>query len=558
MRISVNNIKLPIEHKDHELIRQTAKMLHLPVSDITDIEIRKRSIDARKKDNIRYVYTVDCDVKDSEKIFRRIKEGSVRQCSDDVYKIPERNYNGRPVIIGAGPAGLFCAYICVEAGIKPIVIERGSEVSGRRRDVDEFWRTGILKPDSNVQFGEGGAGAFSDGKLNTLIHDRNGRCRYVLETFVKFGAPANILYDAKPHVGTDILTEVISSMRKYLISRGAEFMFDTCVSDIIISNGSVKGVIITRSKDESEINSDRVVLAIGHSARDTFELIRKKGICIRPKAFAVGLRIEHPRRFIDVSQYGEYGADILPAAAYKLTAKSSTGRGIYTFCMCPGGYVVNASSEPGMLAVNGMSYSGRNGDNSNSAVIVTVTPEDFPSDDALSGVEFQRELERRAYELGSGRVPVQKIADYAGAYGFPRSDRKSAAYKDEITVPVGLTEENRIQSFTSDSADFVPNIKGTYEFADVHSILPDTLNTCLMEGIYSFDRQIRGFADPEAILSGVESRTSSPVRIERDDDGMSISVQGLYPCGEGAGYAGGITSAAMDGMYIAEQILLSG
>ena len=565
VKINVNNIKLPVDHKGKDLIRQTAKMLHLPVSDISDLEIRKRSIDARHKDNIRYIYSVNCVIPGAESVLRKTRNDSVKKASDHVYKIPEKNYNGRPVIIGAGPAGLFCAYICAEAGLCPVVIERGSEVTKRRSDVDEFWKTGVLKPDSNVQFGEGGAGTFSDGKLNTLVHDKEGRCRFVLETFVRFGAPAAILYDAKPHIGTDILIDVIRNMREYLISRGAEFMFDSCVTDLVINNGSIRGVVVTGAPDKKvvtdiastsrismddhqsdrlyEIGSDRVVLAIGHSARDTFELIRKKGISIRPKPFAVGLRIEHPRRFIDISQYGDKGAYILPAAPYKLTAKSSEGRGVYTFCMCPGGYVVNASSEEGMLAVNGMSYSGRNGDNSNSAVIVTVTPDDFPSDDALSGVEFQRDLERRAYEAGYGRVPVQRLADYAKACGFDMADHQG--YAD-------------VYGFSSAGDGFAPNIKGAYEFADVHSILPGTLNNSLMEGIYCFDRQIHGFASPDAYLSGVESRTSSPVRIERGEDGMSVSVKGLYPCGEGAGYAGGITSAAMDGMLIAERILLSG
>ena len=565
MKVNVNNIKLKVEHKEKDIIRQTAKMLHLPVCDISDLEIRKRSIDARQKDNIRYIYSVNCVIPGGEDILRKLNNNSVKKASDPVYKIPEKNYGGRPVIIGAGPAGLFCAYICVEAGLCPIVIERGPEVDGRRSDVDEFWKTGLLKPDSNVQFGEGGAGTFSDGKLNTLVHDKEGRCRFVLETFVRFGASADILFDAKPHIGTDILIDVIRSMREYMISKGAEFYFDSCVTDLVIYNGSVRGVVVTERNDkirvkdnesargmstddhpsvrDYEIESDRVVLAIGHSARDTFELVRKKGVCIRPKPFAVGLRIEHPRRFIDISQYGADGAQILPAAPYKLTAKSSEGRGVYTFCMCPGGYVVNASSEEGMLAVNGMSYSGRRGDNSNSAVIVTVTPKDFGSDDALSGVEFQRRLERRAYESGCGKVPVQRLGDFAKALGIDMTDHQRYVKKDGISF--------------ADSG-FVPNIKGAYEFADVHSILPGAINQSLMEGILCFDRQIHGFSCLDAYLSGVESRTSSPVRIERGDGGMSVSVNGLYPCGEGAGYAGGITSAAMDGMLIAERILLSG
>lgn len=564
MRLSIGNLKFHIDHEpsESELVSAVAASMHIPVSDVSDIEIRKRSIDARRKDDIRYVYSVDCDVRNGDRVLKDNRVKNTSPCDRVIYSLPDRNpsqaYRGRPVIIGAGPAGLFCAYILVEAGLCPIVIERGSEVDRRRADVDEFWQTGLLKPDSNVQFGEGGAGAFSDGKLNTLVHDKAGRCRFVLETFVMFGAPLNILFDARPHVGTDILITVIRNMREYLRSRGVDFKFDSRVTDIVISHGTsaagglaagiyrhVTGVTVEDADGTYQIGSDRVILAIGHSARDTFDMLYESGVTMSAKPFAVGFRVEHPRRFIDVSQYGERGADILPAAPYKLTAQTGSGRGVYSFCMCPGGYVVNASSEVGMLAVNGMSYSGRSGDNSNSAIIVTVTPDDYPSDHPLAGVEFQRMLERRAYELGCGKVPYQRYGEYVS---FVRDMRECGASGDIFAEAV---------SDMSFGNAFIPNIKGMSTSADISSLLPYELSVSIIEGMSRFGHMIPGYNSADAYLSGVESRTSSPVRLERDNSGQSVSIRGLYPCGEGAGYAGGITSAAMDGMYIAEQVLCS-
>ena len=551
-RLSVNNLKFHIDHEPDEshMASAISKQLRVPVSDISDIEIRKRSIDARHKDDIRYVYSVDCDIRDADRVLKRPGVRNVAVSNHLVYSIPDnvhlKAYAGRPVVIGAGPAGLFCAYIMVEAGLRPIVIERGSDVDSRRVDVDEFWKNGILDPESNVQFGEGGAGAFSDGKLNTLVNDKAGRCRFVLETFVMFGAPVNILYDSKPHVGTDILIDVIRNMREYMSLHGAEFRFDSKVTDIVTNTGvdmHITGVTVENSDGTYQIGSDKVILAIGHSARDTFNLLYDSGVAVSAKSFAVGLRVEHPRRFIDVSQYGEQGAGLLPAAPYKLTSRTGSGRGVYSFCMCPGGYVVNASSEPGMLAVNGMSYSGRNGDNSNSAVIVTVTPEDYPSDHPLAGVEFQRTLERRAYEAGQGAIPVQRLGDFAlqcGEKWF--GDISGEAGKELVRDPW---------------QGFGPACKGRYLESDLAPILPMELNRCIIEGMMCFNKSIPGFSRPDIYLSGVESRTSSPVRIERDESGQSVSVRGLYPCGEGAGYAGGITSAAMDGMYIAERVISS-
>ncbi|MBQ9333738.1 MAG: FAD-dependent oxidoreductase [Lachnospiraceae bacterium] len=551
-RLSVNNLKFHIEREPDEsyMASAIAKQLHVPVSDISDIEIRKRSIDARHKDDIRYVYSVDCDIREAERVLKRPGLRNVAVSNPLMYSLPDNDhiptYAGRPVVIGAGPAGLFCAYIMIEAGLRPIIIERGPDVDRRRADVDEFWKSGILDPESNVQFGEGGAGAFSDGKLNTLVNDKAGRCRFVLETFVMFGAPVNILYDSKPHVGTDILIDVIRNMREYMSLHGAEFRFCSKVTDIVTHTGAdmhITGVTVENPDGSYQIGSDRVILAIGHSARDTFKLLYDSGVAVSAKPFAVGLRVEHPRRFIDISQYGERGADLLPAAPYKLTSRTGSGRGVYSFCMCPGGYVVNASSEPGMLAVNGMSYSGRNGDNSNSAVIVTVTPDDYPSDHPLAGVEFQRDLERKAYEAGQGAIPVQRLGDFAYLCGEERFGEISGGTATELIRDPGH--------------DFGPACKGKYLESDLTPILPMELNRCIIEGMMNFNKSIPGFAHPDIYLSGVESRTSSPVRIERDESGQSVSVRGLYPCGEGAGYAGGITSAAMDGIYIAEQVISS-
>jgi hypothetical protein len=404
-------------------------------------------------------------------------------------------------------------------------------VQQRHEDVERFWREDVLDPSSNVQFGEGGAGTFSDGKLNTLIKDKFGRNREVLRIFVETGAPESILYDAKPHVGTDILMDVVSHMREQIIDWGGQFRFETQVTDLIMEQGNVKGVVLDEGREQ--LSSDVVVLAIGHSARDTFQMLSDRQVPMEAKAFAVGLRMEHPRKMIDRLQYGLEEHPLLPTASYKVTAQTSEGRGVYSFCMCPGGYVVNASSEEGRLAVNGMSYSKRDGANSNSAMIVTVTPDDFGEEKGpLSGVAFQRSLEERAYQIGQGAVPVERYGDFRQAVtGTP-------AQESEI--------EKRYP-------DFRPAIKGAFRFSPVHDILPDVINRALVEGIDLIGQNVKGFDDSGAYLSGVESRTSSPVRIMRDETGQS-GVRGLYPCGEGAGYAGGITSAAMDGILIAEKI----
>ena len=518
--LRISQLKLPVTHTQEQLEKKLLKMLRMSRKDLGQYYIRKRSLDARKKPELYYVYSIDVEIKNEERVLKSMK-GKVQKVSVHPYCVPEHGterLSDRPVIIGSGPAGLFCAYLLAREGYRPLIIERGAPVRERRKDVEKFWETGVLDPSSNVQFGEGGAGTFSDGKLNTLVKDPAGRNRFVLETFVKFGAPEDILWEQKPHIGTDILIDVVETMRREIEKMGGEFRFHSQVTDLIPEE---KVLIIN---DEEKIRAGAAVLAIGHSARDTFYMLCERGFDMEAKAFAVGVRVEHPQRLIDENMYGRDNRGNLPAASYKLTEKLDNGRGVYTFCMCPGGYVVNASSEPGCLAVNGMSYHGRAGENANSAVIVTVTPQDYGTDHPLSGVEFQRELERRAWEEGSGCVPVQRFEDFCA---------------NKETVELGCIK---------------PNIKGHYRLGNVRNIFPEELSLSIQEGIGAMDHKIRGFADKDVLLSGVESRTSSPVRISRDD-GFRSNIPWVYPCGEGAGYAGGITSAAMDGVKVAEALV---
>ncbi|MDE6662476.1 MAG: FAD-dependent oxidoreductase [Lachnospiraceae bacterium] len=538
--IRINQIKLPISNADKELIKKAAGLLGVGQDKILSCKIVKKSIDARKKPEIYFIYTVDIETENENDILNRLSSGrSHRNKSVQITKVREPGYifpnsgeiklDKRPVIIGTGPAGLFCGYYLALYGYRPILLERGKAVDERRKDVEEFWKSGVLNTDSNVQFGEGGAGTFSDGKLNTLIKDKSGRNKEVLEVFVRSGAPEEILYEAKPHIGTDILMNVVKNMRNEIIAHGGEVRFESKVTDVIIDGDKITGVMINNGE---QLQTDIVVLAIGHSARDTFYMLNKHGVPMEAKSFAVGLRVEHPRKLINKIQYGMEENKHLPTANYKLTAKAQNGRGVYSFCMCPGGYVVNASSEKGRLAINGMSYSKRNGDNSNSAIIITVTPEDFEGTHPLSGVEFQRLLEEKAFEVGIGQVPVETYGDF----------------KQAVTG-----QEQPLSVIAGEYPDFKPQIKGAYSFAPVHKIFPEALNQSFVDGMEQFGRMIPDFADSGVYVSGVESRTSSPVRIHRDELGQS-QINGLYPCGEGAGYAGGITSAAMDGMAIAEKI----
>lgn len=533
--IRVNQIKIPLEHTPEDVLHKTAKLLRIEPEKIESFRIVKKSIDARKKPDITVIYSVEASVPSQDKVLARCRSGQVQAVTEKNYHFSvsgQMPMERRPVIIGTGPAGLFCGYMLAKHGYRPILLERGRCVEQRRQDVERFWRDGVLDTVSNVQFGEGGAGTFSDGKLNTLVKDKFGRNKEVLRIFVEAGAPEEILYESKPHIGTDILLTVVRRLREQIIAWGGEVRFEAQVTDLVIEQGKVKAVIIN---GEETLLCDAAVLAIGHSARDTFQMLYDRQIPMETKAFAVGLRMEHPCAMIDRIQYGRERSSCLPAASYKVTAQTAAGRGVYSFCMCPGGYVVNASSETGRLAVNGMSYSGRDGVNSNSAMIVTVTPEDYREyggDGPLAGIAFQRALEERAYQLGQGAVPVER-------YG---------AFREAVTGLAGKTSVIR-----AEYPDFQPAIKGAFRESEVHEILPPVLNRALVEGVDLIGQNIKGFDDSGAYLSGVESRTSSPVRIHRDESGQS-ALRGLYPCGEGAGYAGGITSAAMDGILMAEKI----
>lgn len=525
--LRIQQLKLNITHSPEDLIKKAAKILGVKPSDILKLRPMKRSLDARKKEDIHYSYICEAELSSEvmeERVLKRAKPSQVvraeRICYHPVPEGTERLVH-RPVIVGAGPAGLFCAYRLAMDGYAPILLERGGPVEERVEAVERFWKDGTLLPDTNVQFGEGGAGTFSDGKLNTMVKETTGRIRSVLETFVKFGAPEEITFLNKPHIGTDCLRHVVTRMRKELIRLGCEVRFHSKVREIEFDNRRVKGVYV----GEEFIPCEVLVLAIGHSARDTFAMLKAHSVPMTKKAFAVGVRIEHEQSLIDRAQYGESSLK-LPAADYKLTHTTSKGRGVYSFCMCPGGFVVNASSEEGHLTVNGMSNHARDERNANSAVIVNVTPEDFGGNDndVLAGVEFQRKLEAAAYRVGKGKIPVQLYGDLLN-------------HKPSVTI-----------------GHIIPNTKGAYTLASVEECLPKFVSEALIEGIAAFDKKIKGFGDEEAVLLGVEARTSSPVRIERNEN-MESSFAGLYPCGEGAGYAGGITSAAVDGLRVYESII---
>lgn len=528
--IQIRQLKLRPDHSEQELLQKAAKILRISPKEIQRLQIRKQSIDARKKPEIWYVYTVDVTVANEEKILKKVKGNQVSLVEEKPYAFPFPAAGGqkmqhRPVIVGSGPAGLFCAYMLATHGYRPIVFERGASVEERTRDVEEFWNGGTLKADSNVQFGEGGAGTFSDGKLNTLVKDTFGRNKKVLEIFVKHGAPEEILYVNKPHIGTDLLVQVVKSMREHIIACGGTVHFHSQMTDFQVVDGKLASVTVSHGGEQTVIPAEIMVLALGHSARDTFELLLEKNLPMEAKPFAVGVRVEHRQEVINRSQYGDnspYDAG-LPTASYKLTANLENGRGVYSFCMCPGGYVVNASSEEKRLAVNGMSYHARDGENANSAIIVTVTPKDYGTDHPLNGMKFQRMLEENAYRIGNGKVPVQCFGDFC---------------RHQVTESLG---------------EVVPQIKGGYTFANVREIFPQEIGDSIESGIKTFDKQIHGFAKDDVVLSGVESRTSSPVKIFRNES-SEIENTGIYPCGEGAGYAGGITSAAMDGLKTAEMI----
>ncbi|MBH1941462.1 NAD(P)-binding protein [Mobilitalea sibirica] len=525
--IRISQLKLPIRHTQQDLEQAVSKALRLKAIQIDQINIVKKSIDARKKNDIRYIYTIDVTLKQSEglyepEVIKRSKNVNVAYSEKSEYTFKpsgQNKLNHRPVVVGTGPAGLFAAWLLAKHGYQPLVIERGDEVDKRVKAVKHFWESKALDPESNVQFGEGGAGTFSDGKLNTMVKDANNRYPLIMETFVAHGAPSEILYLNKPHIGTDKLRNVVESMRKEIIQLGGEVRFRTKLTDLFIENNKLVKIELNHKE---VISCEVLISAIGHSARDTFLMFLKRGLMLSPKAFAIGLRMEHKQKMISQSQYGDAYIH-LPAADYKLTHQTKSGRGVYSFCMCPGGFVVNASSEEGHLAVNGMSNYNRDEENANSAIVVTVTPEDFGKNEPLSGLYFQQKWEALAYKTGNGDVPIQLFGDLL---------------RNRESVTIG---------------NVTPNLKGKYRLSNLNNCLPNFVLEAVIEGIQAFDHKIKGFAEEEAILSGIESRTSSPIRIHRDE-AFESNIKGIYPCGEGAGYAGGITSAAMDGIKIFETV----
>lgn len=536
-----------ITEAEKEFVMQSVcKSLRLKKEEIKDFKIKKKSLDARKKNsqdnNIYYIYQVELSCNNEQKLVKRygknnalfIPENSICkeiiEEKDSFYNIKMAGTDKINVIVaGSGPAGMFAALMLARAGFKPVIIERGKDIKERRKAVVDFWNGGILNPECNVQFGEGGAGTFSDGKLNTLVKDKDGYNYMVLKTFAEFGAPSEILYLNKPHIGTDRLGNIIEAMRNEIIRLGGTVLFNTKLTDIIYKDGCLNSIKITKitengiCTDEKIMDCQNLVLAIGHSARDTFYNLYNNGIYMEAKAFAAGVRIEHPQNIIGLSQYGDLYKK-LPPADYKLSYTTKAGRGVYSFCMCPGGYVVNASSEPGRLVVNGMSNYARNGRNANSAIVVTISPEDFKGHGALAGIEFQRRWEEAAYKQAGGKIPVQLFGDFC----------------------------NNIKS--TSFGEIIPDMKGSYGFANTRAVIPSVIGDSIEEGIMQFGKKIKGYSREDAIISGIESRTSSPVRIRRDKT-FQANIKGVYPCGEGAGYAGGITSAAADGIRVAKAII---
>ncbi len=521
--LRIQQIKLPVDHEEGELKAKIASTLKITEDKIKSVEIFRKSIDARKKDNILFIYTVDIELSEEIKISK--KNPNISEIEPFVYSVEitgEEELQNRPVVIGTGPAGLFCGLLLAEKGYKPIIIERGKKVQDRVKDVEKFWSDKVLNERSNIQFGEGGAGTFSDGKLNTLIKDRSKRGKKVLEEFILAGASEEILYLNKPHVGTDVLRDVIVNIREKIISLGGTFRFEEKVLDVNIKDGKLLRVITENDILDTEV----AVFAIGHSARDTFEMLNNVAI-LEPKAFAIGVRIEHHQSMINEAQYGEYANHpMLGAADYKFVHKCKNSRSVYTFCMCPGGMVTGSSSEANSVVTNGMSYHDRDLENANSAVIVSINPEDFESNSPLAGIEFQRKYERLAFEIGGStyNAPAQLFGDF---------------------------EKNIV---SKNFGEIYPTYRPGVIFANLRDCLPDYVCDSLVEGINAFGNLVEGFNRSDAVLTGVETRTSSPIRIVRDDN-FESSVKGIYPCGEGAGYAGGIMSAAIDGLKVAEAII---
>lgn len=524
--IRINNINLSLDDDLNVLEKKICKKLNMSKEDISRLDIIKRSIDARKKNDIKVSFSVNVFCKKEKMLLSRIhdKDISFEEIREiESIKSGTEEIKARPVVVGFGPAGIFAALTLARYGYKPIVYERGEDVDKRTETVEKFWKDGRLNLESNVQFGEGGAGAFSDGKLTTRIKDH--RCSFVLDELIKAGAPAEIKYESKAHVGTDLLKGVVKNIREEIKRLGGEVNFNSKLEKITYKDGKLESIVV----NGKNITCEALVLAIGHSSRDTYEMLYRENVSMDAKAFAIGVRIEHPQELINVNQYGNnHNHPKLHAADYRLTYQSEKlKRGVYSFCMCPGGVVVAASSEEGRLVSNGMSYHARDLDNANSALVVTVSPEDFEGSSPLRGMEFQRHYESLAFKLGGGnyKAPVQLVGDFM---------------KDRVSTKLG---------------EVIPSYTAGYEFRELKECLPDYVVEALKEGIINFDKKIKGYAREDAILTGIETRTSAPVRLNRNASLESINVCGLYPTGEGAGFAGGIISAAVDGIKVAEHII---
>ncbi|MBQ4156406.1 MAG: hypothetical protein IJD90_06340 [Clostridia bacterium] len=522
--IKVNNVRLNPDYTDSDFKIAISKKLKIKPEDIKTFSILKKSLDARKKNDIKFIFSFKVNLKTNEnKVLKRFEQNEVSLYIDEKYLFKKSQIATKPLIVGSGPAGLFCAYVLIKSGLRPIIVERGERIEDRVKSVENFFKNGILSEESNIQFGEGGAGTFSDGKLNTGISDK--RIKLVLETFVEFGAPKEILYEQKPHIGTDILRKVIINMRKFIIDNGGEFLFSTKFIDFTAENNKIKSAIVNQNNEIREIKCDSIILAIGHSARDTFYMLYDKKLKIEQKPFAVGVRIEHKQELINKIQYGEnFNNKHLPVADYKTFAHLNNGRTVYSFCMCPGGYVVAAASENGMIATNGMSNYLRDSENANSAVLVNITPEDFGSTHPLAGIEFQRNIEKNAYNISkSYKAPAQTVDSFL------------------------FNGENKIKSVK-------PTYRPDVVLTDLNKVLPEFICNSLKEGLLLINEKLNGFTCKDALLIAPETRSSSPVKINRNEF-FCANIDGLYPCGEGAGYAGGITSAAVDGIKVAEKII---
>ena len=526
--IRLSSIHLPFDHSEEDAVNAILKHLKIPREDLRSYRILKRSLDARKNRPLLRVYSYIVEVKDQNSLARTInKSEKITVVNDIDYLVPVLNSPNKgnpPLIIGTGPAGIFAGLILAEAGLRPVLLERGKPVQQRTKDVRDFWNKRILGLESNVQFGEGGAGTFSDGKLRTRVKDKSQRTKKILGELVFAGAPEEILYDHKPHVGTSNLVKVVENIREKIVALGGEYRFDSKVVELLIENEKIIGVKLNNG---SEIFSETVILAIGHSARDTFVMLRNSGVELAPKPFSVGFRIEHPQDLIDKNQYGKYaGHPQLGAAEYQLAFRTSSGRSVYSFCMCPGGTVIGSSSEENSVVTNGMSQYARSGTNANSAIVAEVFPEDY-GQDSMDGFLFQRKWEQNAYLMGGANynAPVQLVGDFL-------------AGNAESVI-----------------GDVKPSYLPGYKIGNLRQALPPQIVKSIIEALPVFNGKIKGFSMPDAILTGVETRTSSPLRILRGDDLQSTSCRGLYPVGEGSGYAGGIMSSAIDGIKAAEKII---